>query len=747
MGSFVPTTSQNSRKLGGVTPTSFGLSVIAANDASGLGALPLAGGTMTGDLKFTDDTYDIGKTGEFRPRDGYFSRIVVTPLCTVQGPLSTSVSAVLNVANLNNGDFTNIGEFLAPNTTGTKRVGINIGVASSAKNLCTIGMQYVASGSDSNAFQVYFHSVAEPALSVTAGSNTTLQLGGRTSSYPAIRRNTNYIQMVLADNSDFADVYLRALHVSEAEETRTNLGLGTASVATLSTDGTMAANSDIIVPSQSAVTAYVASQVTGLMEIKGSTNCSANPNYPAGSKGDAYIVTVAGKIGGASGKTVEASDWYICLADNAGGTEASVGTSWAAVEHNIIGALVSSNNLSDLANAATARTNLGCGTMATQDANNVNISGGLVSATGGTLDGMTITGIANPATVRSDLGLGTMALQASTAYVAIAGATMTDLLTAPTITVSGAAAPSQTAPLQVVNGNNADFTSIVRCMAPNTTGTKNVSIDIGVLNSAKNLISLAFQYVASGSDSNAFAIFFHSDATPVFKVTRAGVVTLAAALTVANGGTGATTLTGIVKGNGTSAFSEATEGSDYWKPGGTDVAVADGGTGSSTAATARVALSINELLKTITTQGANSGTGETDLATYSVAGGKLAATGDSVWFEASGTFAANANNKTVRVRFGSGATTQVFSTGISTANNLQWTIRGRIIRTGAATQKGYAQFINSGGGASGSLGQSTTALNHTLSGAADLRVTGQSGTGSNDILLETFVVGFDYAAP
>lgn len=51
-----------------------------------------------------------------------------------------------------------------------------------------------------------------------------------------------------------------------------------------------------------------------------------------------------------------------------------------------------------------------------------------------------------------------------------------------------------------------------------------------------------------------------------------------AALTVAGGGTGATTLTGIVKGNGTSAFSAASAGTDYYAPGGTDVAVADGGT-------------------------------------------------------------------------------------------------------------------------------------------------------------------------
>lgn len=75
--------------------------------------------------------------------------------------------------------------------------------------------------------------------------------------------------------------------------------------------------------------------LTGLLDFKGSTDCSANPNYPAASKGDTYLVSVAGKIGGASGKVVEVGDFYLALADNAGGTEASVGTSWSVLQGNI----------------------------------------------------------------------------------------------------------------------------------------------------------------------------------------------------------------------------------------------------------------------------------------------------------------------------------------------------------------------------------------------------------------------------
>jgi hypothetical protein len=103
----------------------------------------------------------------------------------------------------------------------------------------------------------------------------------------------------------------------------------------LDTDGTLAANSDAKIATQKATKTYVDAAVTGLLDFKGATDCSANPNYPAASKGDAYIVSVAGKIGGASGQSVDVGDVFVASADNAGGTQASVGTSWFVLEHNV----------------------------------------------------------------------------------------------------------------------------------------------------------------------------------------------------------------------------------------------------------------------------------------------------------------------------------------------------------------------------------------------------------------------------
>ena len=112
--------------------------------------------------------------------------------------------------------------------------------------------------------------------------------------------------------------------------------LGTAATADIDTDSTFAADSDLVVPSQKAVKTAIANAVVGLLDLKTGTDCSANPNYPAALKGDAYYVTVAGKIGGAAGTSVDVGDVYAASADNAGGTEAAVGASWFHLEHNLL---------------------------------------------------------------------------------------------------------------------------------------------------------------------------------------------------------------------------------------------------------------------------------------------------------------------------------------------------------------------------------------------------------------------------
>lgn len=135
--------------------------------------------------------------------------------------------------------------------------------------------------------------------------------------------------------------------------------LGTAAGMDADNDVALSANSATRVPTQFAAKAYIDGRVTGVMSFKGDIDCSTNPNYPAGTKGESYVASVGGKIGGASGKSVDAGDLIICRANNAGGTEAAVGASWFVLEHNLAGALLAANNLADLTSPSTARTNLG----------------------------------------------------------------------------------------------------------------------------------------------------------------------------------------------------------------------------------------------------------------------------------------------------------------------------------------------------------------------------------------------------
>ena len=111
---------------------------------------------------------------------------------------------------------------------------------------------------------------------------------------------------------------------------------------TADTDTTLAANSDTKVPTQKAVKAYVDGIVAAqdAMVFKGVIDCSADPNYPAADRGWTYRVSVAGKIGGASGVDVEQGDILICLTDgSAAGDQATVGANWSVIQTNLDGAL------------------------------------------------------------------------------------------------------------------------------------------------------------------------------------------------------------------------------------------------------------------------------------------------------------------------------------------------------------------------------------------------------------------------
>jgi hypothetical protein len=110
----------------------------------------------------------------------------------------------------------------------------------------------------------------------------------------------------------------------------------------LDTDVALAANSDTKVASQKAVKAYADALIAAndAMVFRGVIDASLNPNYPAANRGDTYKISVAGKIGGASGVNVEVGDLIMCITDaTVAGTQAAVGANWEITQANIDGAV------------------------------------------------------------------------------------------------------------------------------------------------------------------------------------------------------------------------------------------------------------------------------------------------------------------------------------------------------------------------------------------------------------------------
>lgn len=168
----------------------------------------------------------------------------------------------------------------------------------------------------------------------------------------------------------------------------------------LDTDGALAANSDTRIASQKAVKSFVAAYIAAQdVEIfKGGIDCSGNPNYPAADAGNVYRVSVAGKIGGASGVNVEVNDRLECFVDSsASGNHATVGANWIISQVNIDGAVVGPSS----ATSGNIATYNGTSGKLIQDGGKALPSGSILGTSDTqTLTNKTISGANNALTVR-----------------------------------------------------------------------------------------------------------------------------------------------------------------------------------------------------------------------------------------------------------------------------------------------------------------------------------------------------------
>lgn len=228
--------------------------------------------------------------------------------------------------------------------------------------------------------------------------------------------------------------------------------------------------------------------------------------------------------------------------------------------------------------ASGARTNLGLGTIATQDANSVTITGGTINNTtiGATTQAranFTNICLGGEATVNTNSNL-LIAGSATTASSGeawgielrpiLTGATNTDLLYG--IEIQGSVAKG--------SFNNLQYFGI-RISEPTVSGAGTITNHYGLLIEQPTRGTNNYAIYVNGGISHFGGVIRAGSSNTV--LTDAAGLILSAALNtvaVAQGGTGATTLTGLVKGNGTSAFTAAVAGTDYLSPS-SDI---DGGT-------------------------------------------------------------------------------------------------------------------------------------------------------------------------
>ena len=144
-----------------------------------------------------------------------------------------------------------------------------------------------------------------------------------------------------------------------------------------------------------------------------------------------------------------------------------------------------------------------------------------------------------------------------------------------------------------------------------------------------------------------------------------------------------------------------------------------------------------------TTAVGNVGTGEDDLMSFSVPASTLGTDLDSVWFETAGTIANNVNAKRIKVKFGATTIFDTGAAGIPISAAIDWCCSGRIVRTGAATQKCFVSFNTNNATLAAYADYATAA--ETLSGAVTFKLTGEA-VSNNDIVEEALIIGWDAAA-
>lgn len=141
-----------------------------------------------------------------------------------------------------------------------------------------------------------------------------------------------------------------------------------------------------------------------------------------------------------------------------------------------------------------------------------------------------------------------------------------------------------------------------------------------------------------------------------------------------------------------------------------------------------------------TQQGTGANTSDTVLRTYTLPANAFNANGRVLKITAWGSFGANANAKTVRIKWNGLAGTTVVANTLS-VNNQNWIAIGHIVRTGSNTQDTFGYTLISSPSQDLVATFGTAAVTDT--GTIDIVISGQNGSAvANDIRYEGSIIEF-----